>query len=102
MAWVRSLRAVVAAGSARVVWVAVFGVLITAVSIVLQYIDSKPFDRKTGASRFVHVAPGEWHYQELSWLTNGRVSVNVYRVEANGTWLRFASLTGSAPSVAFG
>lgn len=103
MAWLGFglLGAFVAIVSAGVWWVAVLGGTITAASIVLQYIDAKPFDRVIPAADFVQVSATEWRYQETSWRANGRVSVNVYEEQPDGTWVEVMTDTGIGPKQRF-
>jgi hypothetical protein len=72
--------------SGGVWWLAIVGGLVTVASVVLQYVDSKPFDVVIPASKFVRDPDGEgWSYQETSWRANGRVSINVF-IRENGRW----------------
>jgi hypothetical protein len=94
------IGALVAVLSGGVWWVAVFGGAVTAVSIVLQYLDAKPFDRIVAPREFVEDATGGSIYQETSWHANGRVSINIF-VKVDGKWTEAEADNGIGPKGRF-
>jgi hypothetical protein len=72
--------------SGGVWWLAIVGGLVTVASVVLQYVDSKPFDVVIPKDKWVLDADGKgWTYQERSWRANGRVSISVF-MQTSGRW----------------
>ncbi|WP_159558325.1 hypothetical protein [Curtobacterium sp. 8I-2] len=61
---------------------------------MLQYLDAKPFDCTIDSADFVPLSTGEWCYQETRWRANGRVSINVYAQQSDGTWAEVVVANG--------